>query len=131
MLMPKKLIDCMVENQNPELAKVVKHFHPKYLFPKMNFKGWFGERIWADSSEALYRDLIQLDQCIIPNLVTIDDNLTWNKRKKKRTITYQKLPRRKCSSLLLIQWIEKLLHTHRNLRFLIDDSCTKTCYSWS
>jgi hypothetical protein len=73
----------MVENKNPELAKVVKHFHPKYLFPKMNFKGWFGERIWADSSEALYRDLIQLDQCIIPNLVTIDDNLTWNKRKKK------------------------------------------------
>lgn len=38
MLMPKELIDCMVENQNPELAKVVKHFHPKYLFPKMNFK---------------------------------------------------------------------------------------------
>jgi hypothetical protein len=37
--MPTKLIDFMVENQNPELVQVVKHFHPKYLFPKMNFKG--------------------------------------------------------------------------------------------
>jgi hypothetical protein len=72
----------MVENQNPELVQVVKHFHPKYLFPKMNFKGWFGEKIWAASSEALYRDLWSMHH--IPNLVTIDDNLTWNRRRKKR-----------------------------------------------
>jgi hypothetical protein len=127
----------MVENQNPELVQVVKHFHPKYPFPKMNFKGWFGEKIWAASSEALYRDL---DQCII-SPISWQLMIIWlatEGEKKERTINNQKLPRRKCSSperkttsssLLLIQWIEKLLH--RNLRFLIDDSCTKTCYSSS
>jgi hypothetical protein len=87
----------MVENQNPELVQVVKHFHPKYLFPKMNFKGWFGEKIWAASSEALYRDL---DQCII-SPISWQLMIIWlgtEGEKKERTINNQKLSRRKCSS---------------------------------